>query len=93
MAIWKRSAASETAHMKTPINAWWKASLAGFCLASFALTGCQVDVGGQTLPSAYYLEDDVQYFPPGHEMKLQGEATAIQRYRAEQQLQNTGARP
>ncbi len=28
-------------------------------------TGCQVDVGGQTLPSAYYTKDDVQYFPPG----------------------------
>ena len=29
------------------------------------LTGCQIDVGGQTLPSPWYLQDDVQYFPPG----------------------------
>ena len=32
-------------------------------LAGLSLTGCQVDVGGQTLPSAYYLQDDIQYFP------------------------------
>ena len=30
-------------------------------LASIASTGCQVDVGGQTLPSPYYIYDDVQY--------------------------------
>jgi hypothetical protein len=32
-------------------------------LAAVACTGCQVDVGGQTLPSPYYLKDDIQYFP------------------------------
>ncbi|TWT57692.1 hypothetical protein KOR42_10560 [Thalassoglobus neptunius] len=26
---------------------------------------------GQTLPSPHYLEDDVQYFPPGPEIKLE----------------------
>ncbi|NOX56628.1 MAG: hypothetical protein GXP27_19725, partial [Planctomycetes bacterium] len=35
-----------------------------------ALTGCQTSIGGQTLPSAYYLEDDVQYFPTGPEFLL-----------------------
>ncbi len=47
----------------------------GLC-ASLGLTGCQVDVGGQTLPSAYYQLDDIQYFPPGPEFKLSREAAA-----------------
>ena len=38
------------------------------------LTGCQVEVGGQVLPSAYYMQDDVQYYPPGPEFKLAREA-------------------
>ena len=38
-------------------------TLAGLGLiAALGLTGCQVDIGGQTLPSPYYLQDDVQYF-------------------------------
>jgi len=51
------------------------------------LTGCQVDIGGQVHPSAYYLSDDVQYFPPGNEFALAGEAAAQQQYAAEQALQ------
>ena len=40
--------------------------------------GCQVEMGGQTLPSPYYLTDDVQYYAPGPEFKLAREAAAIQ---------------
>jgi hypothetical protein len=39
--------------------------------------GCQVQVGGQTLPSAYYMTDDIQYFPAGPEFKLSREAAAL----------------
>ncbi|MHB1038322.1 MAG: hypothetical protein ACYC35_13695 [Pirellulales bacterium] len=46
-------------------------------LAALCATGCQVDVGGQTLPSPYYLTDDIQYFPPGAEFKLAKEAAAM----------------
>ena len=46
-------------------------------------TGCQVDVGGQTLPSAYYLQDDIQYFPAGPEFKLSKEAAALKAYKKE----------
>jgi hypothetical protein len=53
----------------------------GICAAS--LTGCQVDVGGQTLPSAYYLQDDIQYFPAGPEFKLSREAAALKAYKKE----------
>ncbi len=56
-------------------------------LAALGLTGCQVDVGGQTLPSPHYLTDDVQYFAPGPEMKLAREAAAMKAYSQEQALQ------
>jgi len=49
-------------------------------LAMAAGGGCQVDVGGQTLPSAYYLQDDIQYFPSGPEFKLSKEAAALKAY-------------
>jgi hypothetical protein len=55
--------------------------LCGFgLLAVLGATGCQVDVAGQTLPSPYYMQDDVQYFAPGPEFKLQREAAAMQDY-------------
>lgn len=50
-------------------------------------TGCQMSINGQTLPSAYYLQDDVQYFPSGPEFKLPREAAALQAARAEEKLQ------
>ena len=49
------------------------------CLSS---TGCQVSVGGQTLPSSYFLNDDIQYFPKGPEFKLTREAAALKAARA-----------
>ncbi len=57
-------------------------------LASLAATGCQVDVAGQTLPSPYWHQDDVQYFAPGPDMKLAREAAAQQQYRSEIEAQN-----
>ena len=49
------------------------------------MTGCQVSVGGQTLPSAYYLNDDVQYFRKGPEFKLAREAAALKEARAQEE--------
>jgi hypothetical protein len=57
--------------------------LAATALSGLSLTGCQVDVGGQTLPSAYYLQDDIQYFPAGPEFKLSKEAAAQKAYKKE----------
>ena len=66
----------------------WLGALAGLgLLAALGLTGCQVDVGGQTLPSPYYMRDDVQYFAPGPEFKLAREAAALKAAREEQALQ------
>ena len=61
--------------------------MCGLVVAAMCLTGCQVHVAGQTLPSPYYLGDDVQYFAPGPEAKLTREAAAMKAYRADQALQ------
>ncbi len=60
--------------------------LAATLLATAGLTGCQVDIGGQTMPSPYYMMDDVQYFPPGPEFKLSREAAAMKQYSQDQAL-------
>jgi len=57
--------------------------VAGLALVTLA-TGCQVQVGGQTLPSPWYHTDDVQYFAPGPEFKLTREAAAMKAYKAEE---------
>ncbi|MFP6761988.1 MAG: hypothetical protein VB858_00170 [Planctomycetaceae bacterium] len=54
------------------------------CLAA-SLTGCQTTVGGQTLPSAYFLRDDVQYFPAGPEYLLSNTVRAMEQYKLDQQ--------
>lgn len=67
-------------------------SLHGALLAGLTalagLTGCQVDIGGQTLPSPYYLTDDIQYFPAGPEFKLPNEAAELRRQAEQQRLDN-----
>ncbi len=65
---------------------WLFASL-GLVLACTA-TGCQIDVGGQTLPSPHYMQDDVQYFPAGPEFILSREAAAMKAARLQAKNQN-----
>jgi hypothetical protein len=67
---------------------WVQITLCGLGLAAVlsSSTGCQVTEGGQTLPSPYYLYDDVQYFPPCPEFKLSREAAALKQLQAEEQL-------
>ena len=67
---------------------WLKGAVCALSLAALGVSGCQVSVGGQTLPSPYYLHDDVQYFAPGTEFKLSAEAAAMRAYEADQELQN-----
>ena len=65
-------------------SAWTRATLIMVGLAMVAVsTGCQVQTGGQTLPSPWYYTDDVQYFAPGPEFKLTREAAAMKAYKAE----------
>lgn len=63
---------------------FFRTTLAGVGLAlSLAITGCQVQVAGMSLPSPYYLSDDLQYFAPGQEFKLANEAAAMRADAAE----------
>lgn len=56
-------------------------------LTSVASSGCipfvgfQSTVGGQTLPSAFYLRDDVQFFPAGEEFLLPNQVQALEEYK------------
>jgi len=59
------------------------------CFVLLAGTGCQVDVGGQTLPSPNYLKDDIQYYPEGPEFKLQRESDAMESLRAAQKARES----
>lgn len=73
--------------MTRNVSRGWRGVAMFGCLSLSAVsTGCfQTTVGGQTLPSAYYLDDDVQYFPTGPEQKLSNQIRAMERYKAEQQ--------
>jgi hypothetical protein len=70
--------------MKSDVRTRWAAiALGGLFLAStVCTTGCQVSIGGQTLPSSYYMQDDVQYFPKGSNFKLPREAAALKAARS-----------
>lgn len=60
-------------------QASWRTLAAAILLPAVTLlTGCQVEYAGQTLPSPYYLTDDIQYYTPGPEFKLAREAAAMQ---------------
>ncbi len=56
-------------------------------LLALGTTGCQVDIGGQTHPSAYYMHDDVQYFPPGPEFRHAQEAAVLKQHSQDAAMQ------
>jgi len=78
--------------LNQPAALWLRSALCGISLAALAVgsTGCQVTEGGQTLPSPYYVQDDVQYFAPGPEFKLSREAAAQKAYKADLEAQQRG---
>ena len=79
----------DRADMKMNTRGLIRAAICGMGMAvAISSTGCQVSVGGQLLPSPYYLDDDVQYFAPGSEFPLPREAAAQRMYAAEQQVRN-----
>ena len=77
------------------IPGWMRLTACGMGLGMLvaANLGCQVNVAGQTLPSPYYMDDDVQYFAPGPEFKLQREAAAQKAYKEEQILRDLQPAP
>jgi len=61
------------------LRAVFRAALLALVLAgSIVASGCQVEMGGMTLPSGRYLSDDVQYFPPGPRFPLANEEAALE---------------
>jgi len=62
--------------------AWLTACLLAPAALLVTATGCQSDYAGQTLPSPWYLTDDVQYYAPGPGFKLAREAAAMQEQKA-----------
>jgi hypothetical protein len=51
------------------------------CMAMIAgFAGCQVSTNNQTLPSPYYLSNNLQYYQPGPWFKLQHEADNMKLY-------------
>jgi len=80
----RRPSTSEEVRPERPLRLTRGLVIVAAVTAGISLTGCQVDVGGQTLPSGYYLQDDIQYFPAGPEFKLSKEAAAQKEFRDEQ---------
>ena len=72
------------------IKNWPNLALLACGLFSVAVTGCQTDIGGQTLPSAFYLTDDVEYHPAGPEMIIPNQVRALEEYSLDQQAVREG---
>ena len=83
----ERSEMTKNKHQAAGRLAWIASLLLPICLAA---TGCQVEMAGQTLPSPYYLSDDLQYYAPGPDFKLAREAAALKEQRAAEQSQAQG---
>jgi hypothetical protein len=66
-------------------NASWLGLGATALITLVGSAGCMTTVGGQVLPSAYYLQDDVQYFPAGPQDKVFNERRALEQYKAGQE--------
>jgi hypothetical protein len=69
----------------------WISSINGlFCavtlVTALGATGCQISESGQTLPSPWYIDDDVQYYAPDTEFKLPREAAAMAAAKADAAL-------
>jgi hypothetical protein len=75
--------------MNAAMTSWLRNTLCGLglALAACCFAGCQGMYGGQTLPSPWYIGDDIQYFAPGPEFKLSREAAAMKAYQAELEAQ------
>ncbi len=68
---------------------WRLLIVSSICLTSSV--GClQTRIGGQTLPSATYLRDDVEFFPAGPEFKLTNQVRALEEYKLEQEAIREG---
>jgi len=78
----------ESSDMKFSVITNWTrlAVLSCGLFGLFCSSGClQSTVGGQTLPSAYYLRDDVQFHPAGQEFLLPNQQRVLEEYKLNRQ--------
>jgi len=71
-------------------SGWHMHLMAGLLISANSIGCLQTTIGGQTLPSAYYLDDDVQYFPKGPEQKLYRQIRALEKYKADREASQQG---
>src|SRR5437660_4501799 len=76
--------------MKT-MRRWQRLGLAGLGSALIALTGCQTNIAGMTLPSGRYLQHPPQYFAPSPAFPLQRELAGMEAQSAAAAGANGGA--
>jgi len=62
--------------VKQTINRFFLGMLLGLVL--FGSVGCAVYTNGMTLPNPYYMNNRVQYYPPGNEFPFAKEAANMQ---------------
>ena len=74
----------------TRISNWSRIALLACGLFAVTAIGCQTDIGGQSLPSGYYLGDDIQFFPAGPEFIIPNQVRALEEYRLERQAIQDG---
>lgn len=54
------------------------------------LTGCQLSQNGQTLPSPWYLDNKIQFFPAGNEFQYQEEVDRMKKEQVDRELAQEG---
>ncbi len=72
------------------MTSWPRAALFSLGLMVTTAVGCQSTIGGQTMPSATYLLDDVQYFIAGPEDRLPNQRRVIADYNLKRQQNAAG---
>lgn len=77
------------------VNRWIVGGvMSALTIGAFSLlAGCQMTQNGQTLPSPYYLDNEIQYFPAGNEFQFQGEVDRMKREQVNRQLSQEQSLP
>lgn len=57
------------------------------------MSGCQLSQNGQTLPSPFYLDNSIQYFPEGNDFQHQQEVDRMKKEAADRDLTRSGGVP
>lgn len=75
------------------VQVWQSVAVALCGFGAIVSTGCQSTVGGQAMPSAHVLDDDVQFFPAGPEGQLTNQIQKLDEYKLEREAIDGGLEP